>query len=115
MRNYNYFFKEALMPPSVKNVSSGPVSVSIMKKTKQAMRYFITGNRSAVLQWLNEKKWQYNQDSIAVKRIYKVMNSLQDPAQQHKFKNKSGDVIDSDGDGRNDMVSVTLDINLNER
>lgn len=115
MRSYKHFFKEALMPPSVSQNEGGPVSVSLMKKTKQSMRYFVTGNRNAVLHWLNKKKWQYDQNSIAVKRILKVMDSIQNPENYHKFKSKSGDNIDIDNDGYGDMVSVTLDINLNER
>ena len=75
------------------------------------MRYFLTGERAAVLSWLNEKKWQYVQNAVAVKRIRQIMNSLLDPEQAKKFKPKSGD----ENDETVDLVSVTLDINLNER
>ncbi len=101
--------KEALMPPQVKATPHGNVSVRVLKKTKNSMRYFLTGEREAVLTWLNEKKWQYNQEAIAVKRIKQLMNSLLDPEQVKKFKAKSGD------DETADLVSVTLDIDLNER
>ena len=105
----HWFLKEALMPPQVKMTSQGNVTVRVLKKNKNCMRYFLTGDRRAVLTWLNEKKWQYFQDSIAVKRIRHLMNSLLDPNQNKKFKPKSGDSHETD------LVSATLDINLNER
>ena len=104
-----HWIKEALMPPQIKTTDHGNVTVRVFKKNKNNMRYFLTGERTAVLNWLNEKKWQYRQECIAVKRIKHLMDSLNDPQKLKDFKPKSGD------DETADLVSVTLDIDSNER